>query len=207
MSKPIFTPTDFDVFQVPGLEPRMSALIEHVRPKLEELGNLLAPRLTELCGHEMIPHVAKHARRTVHPPNDTWVAWANSKRGYKALPHFQLGMWSTHVFLQFAVIYESPNKAVFGEHLLRDLDDVRQTIPGTFFWSGDHMQPDVTLQQTMSDDDFRAFADRLMHVKKAEALCGLKIDRNDPLLRDGDKLLQTAEETFAQLLPLYRMAQ
>ena len=35
------------------------------------------------------PHVAKHARRSVNPPKDTWVAFATSKRGYKMLPHFK----------------------------------------------------------------------------------------------------------------------
>ncbi|MDQ0168823.1 uncharacterized protein YktB (UPF0637 family) [Paenibacillus tundrae] len=69
-----FNNRDFDVFQVPGLEPRMEMLIERVRPKLEALGAELAPYLTELCGEEMFVHVAKHARRTVNPPIDTWVA-------------------------------------------------------------------------------------------------------------------------------------
>ena len=37
-------------------------------------------------------HVAKHARRSVNPPIDTWVAFAPNKRGYKMLPHFQIGL-------------------------------------------------------------------------------------------------------------------
>ncbi|GIP39750.1 UPF0637 protein YktB [Paenibacillus sp. J31TS4] len=206
MSKPIITEADFDVFQIPGLEARMQALIGQVRPKLEELGGLLAPTLTGLCGHEMIPHVARHARRTVNPPADTWVAWANSKRGYKALPHFQLGLWSTHLFIQFAVIYESPNKEVFADHLLRQLDDVKTSIPSGFFWSVDHTQPEVTPHAELDEQGLSRIAERLKQVKKAEALCGLRLDRQDPLLRDGDALLRTAEETFTRLLSLYRMA-
>lgn len=38
-----FNDQDFDVFSVPGLEARMEALIEHVRPKLELIGAELAP--------------------------------------------------------------------------------------------------------------------------------------------------------------------
>lgn len=105
-----FTHDDFAVFQIEGLEPRMDALIARVRPKLNELGNELAPVLSALCGEEMFPHVAKHARRTVHAPNDTWVAWGPNKRGYKALPHFQVGMFYSHLFVVFAIIYESSNK-------------------------------------------------------------------------------------------------
>src|SRR5690606_12482306 len=66
----IFTASDFDVFTIPGLEPRMEALIANVRPKLTTLGTALAPDLTAAVGMEMFPHVAKHARRTVHAPND-----------------------------------------------------------------------------------------------------------------------------------------
>lgn len=112
-----FHTQDFDVFKVPGLEPRMEALIANVRPKLTMLGDEIAPFLSALCGEEMFPHVAKHARRTINPPNDTWVAWAASKRGYKALPHFQVGMFESHLFIIFAVIYESPNKVTFAKHL------------------------------------------------------------------------------------------
>ncbi|MEI0738277.1 DUF1054 family protein [Paenibacillus sp. JTLBN-2024] len=81
-----FHSKDFEVFNVPGLEPRMEALIANVRPKLEELGREMAPFLSALCGEEMFPHVAKHARRTINPPNDTWVAWAASKEGIKRCP-------------------------------------------------------------------------------------------------------------------------
>lgn len=112
-----FTEQDFDSLTVPGLEPRMEAIISRVRPKLEALGGALSPYLSVLCGEDMYPHVAKHARRKVNPPIDTWIAWASSKRGYKALPHFEVGMFSTHLFIIFAVIYESPNKAVFADYV------------------------------------------------------------------------------------------
>ncbi|MDU4698680.1 MAG: DUF1054 domain-containing protein, partial [Paenibacillus sp.] len=139
-----FTTQDFDALTVPGLEPRMEAIISNIRPKLETLGTELVPFLSALCGEEMFPHVAKHARRTVNPPNDTWVAWAASKRGYKALPHFQVGMFSTHLFIIFAVIYESPNKAVFAHYLDKQAAQIKKMIPDGFYWSLDHMSPDGT---------------------------------------------------------------
>ncbi|MNF14984.1 hypothetical protein D3C80_2174000 [compost metagenome] len=49
-------------------------------------------------------------------------------------------------------------------------------------------------------------AEKLKTVKKAEIMCGLRLERNDPLLNDGDKLLETIESTFATLLPLYKAA-
>ncbi|MGC5773569.1 YktB family protein [Paenibacillus pabuli] len=201
-----FKSNDFDVFQVPGLEPRMEMLIERVRPKLEELGAELTPYLTELCGEEMFVHVAKHARRTVNPPKDTWVAWASSKRGYKALPHFEVGMFDTHLFVIFAIIYESPNKTTFAEGLERQLDEVRSSLPGGYYWSMDHMAPHGTLQKDMQDEDYDKIITKLKTVKKAEVMCGLRIDRDDPLTADGDKFLETVRSTFKTLLPLYKMS-
>lgn len=201
-----FNDNDFDVFQIPGLEPRMEMLIERVRPKLETIGAELAPYLTELCGEEMFVHVAKHARRTVNPPIDTWVAWASSKRGYKALPHFEVGLFGTHLFVIFAIIYESPNKAAFAEGLERQLREVRRFMPQGYYWSVDHMSPTGTLQQDMQDEDYDKIITKLKTVKKAEVMCGLRIERDDPLAADGEKLLETVRQTFKTLLPLYKMS-
>lgn len=201
-----FGTQDFDVFSISGLEPRMSALIERVRPKLTELGTLLAPHLSVLCGEEMFPHVAKHARRTINPPNDTWVAWANNKRGYKAHPHFQVGMFGSHLFIIFAVIYESGNKKIFANHLANHLSEIRGSIPVNYFWSMDHMQPEGTLHSEMNEEAFAAMIQKLQKIQKSEVLCGLQIQRNDPILQNGQALIALIEQTFEQLLPLYRLS-
>lgn len=201
-----FTDQDFAVFDVPGLEPRMEALKSQLRPKLETLGQQLAPYLSGLVGDEMFPHVAKHARRTVNPPDDTWVAWAADKRGYKKHPHFQIGMWKTHVFVWFAVIYECVSKDTLGKNLEEQLQEIKGAIPPHFVWSEDHMQPGATPHSEMNDQDFARIVHRLQHVKKAELLCGIHLDRNDPVLRDGEAFINTVEETFKKLLPLYRLS-
>jgi uncharacterized protein YktB (UPF0637 family) len=201
-----FSKEDFEVFHIPGLEPRMDALISRVRPKLTELGDEMAPVLSAICAEEMFPHVAKHARRTVHPPNDTWVAWGPNKRGYKALPHFQTGMFHSHLFIVFAIIYESSNKLVFAEALNAHLPQIRKELPGSFFWSTDHLDPRGTAQADMTDEQFAELSRKLKEVKKAEITCGLRIDKEDPLLQDGEALLGVIQETFETLLPLYRMS-
>lgn len=202
-----FTQKDFDVFTIPGLEPRMDVLKTTVRPKLEQLGAILSPYLSALCGEDIYPHVAKHARRSVNPPNDTWVAFANSKKGYKALPHFQIGLWSTHVFIQFAVIYESPEyKARFAKQLKRHLTRFTNAIPSDYFWSLDHMKPDVVKAADMSAQDYKNLIHKLHTIKKTEALCGLQLLRDNPVVGDGQRFIETAEQTFSTLLPLYRAA-
>ncbi len=201
-----FAPADFDVFAIPGLEPRMEALIANVRPKLTALGEALASELTALVGEEMFPHVAKHARRTVHAPNDTWVAWAANKRGYKMLPHFQFGMFATHAFAQFAIIYESDKKTVFAKALDRDLKKIKTIVPSSYVWSMDHMKPEGTPHREMTDDAFRRISEKLAGTKQSEVLVGIRLDRGDPLLADGPALYETIRGTFETLMPLYRMS-
>lgn len=201
-----FTNEDFSVFEIDGLEPRMNALIATVRPKLHQLGDQLSEYLSKQCGEQMFPHVAKHARRTINPPNDTWVAYANNKRGYKAYPHFQIGLWSTHVFVQFAIIYECPRKAEFADRALTELDSVRRSVPSGYVWSKDHMVPEGLPHAGLSDEELSELFVRLKTVKAAELTCGIHIQRVDALRMDGEAFVKLAEKTFAKLMPLYRMA-
>ncbi len=206
MEKITFTDKDFDVFKIDGLDQRMNAIKETIRPKLEQLGNQLSPFLSVLVGEEIYSHVAKHARRTVNPPNDTWVAWSTSKRGYKALPHFQVGLWSTHLFIWFAMIYEAPNKSMYGKQLLEQADQILHQIPKDFVWSVDHTKPEGINHQFVKKEELERMSEELIRIKKSELLCGLHIDRNDPILKDTDQLLEKIEDTFRHLLPLYKLA-
>ncbi|SEN07690.1 Protein of unknown function [Lihuaxuella thermophila] len=111
MRSPNFIENDFEVFNIDGLEPRMYALKRQIRPKFEMIGEQIAPYLSMLVGEPVAVHIAKHARRTVNPPEETWVAWSTSRRGYKSLPHFQFGIRDLHLFIWFALIYECDKKA------------------------------------------------------------------------------------------------
>lgn len=201
-----FQQEDFDVFNIAGLDQRMEAIKTTIRPKLEALGQHFAPALSVATGSEMFFHVAKHARRTVNPPADTWVAWAADKRGYKKHPHFQIGLWGTHLFVWYAVIYESPAKGEISHALSAHLDEVLALVPNEFRWSPDHTQPDSTPQETLGKEGVQKLVDRLAQVKKAELLCGITIDRHDPVLTDQDALLSRLEQTFDVLTKLYNFS-
>ncbi|ERI06933.1 YktB family protein [Aneurinibacillus aneurinilyticus] len=200
------TEQDFAIFSVPGLEARMDALKETLRPKLDMLGQELTPFLSAETGDEMFYHVAKHARRTVHPPKDTWVAWACNKRGYKMLPHFQVGLWETHLFIWFAIIYESPVKPVFAERLEQEWGALKEAIPEHFVWSFDHTKPDTFPHSEMDDEKVNELIHKLKHVKKSEVLCGVTLSREQVAAMSAEELLKTVEATFYTLLPLYRLS-
>lgn len=199
-----FKENDFDVFAVEGLDNRMDALKTTVRPKLEEIGSHFKSVLTEQTGEEVFFHVAKHARRKVNPPEDTWVAFSNNNRGYKKLPHFQIGLFGSHLFVWFAVIYESPVKQELGREFQQSLDDIHSQVPSSFEWSVDHTKPQTISHANLSKEELNKIFSRLETVKKAELLCGITIDASAPVLKDGDALLGEIEKTFSQLMPLYR---
>jgi len=201
-----FTDQDFNVFEIEGLEPRMDALIQTIRPKLNELGQRFSQELSILSGEEIFPHVAKHARRTINPPKDTWVAFAANKRGYKMIPHFQIGLWGTHLFIWYAVIYEAPAKAAIGKKFLQNIEFIQNHVPADFVWSVDHMQPGSQKHQDLSNEDLESMFTRLQTIKKAELLCGVQIPREQAVKMSGDELIEKIAKTFKQLMPLYKLA-
>ena len=79
----LFTSDDFKVFGLKGFNERMAAIMLQIRPKLASIGGHLAPKLSPMVDTTLYVHVAKHARRTVNPPDDTWAAMGANPRGYK----------------------------------------------------------------------------------------------------------------------------
>ncbi|WP_040204748.1 YktB family protein [Neobacillus jeddahensis] len=201
-----FTNEDFDVFLIDGLEARMNALKNTIRPKLESLGDYFAPTLSALSGDEMFIHVAKHARRTINPPKDTWVAFSNNSRGYKMLPHFQIGLWNTHLFIWFAVIYEAPQKEEMGQRFTKKAAKIFKEIPKDFVWSNDHTKPDTVQHGQLTKTDLLSYFERLQSVKKAELLCGYTIDRNEAIQLGAEGLIKQINEVFTAVTLLYKIA-
>jgi uncharacterized protein YktB (UPF0637 family) len=200
-----FRSADFDVFTIEGLDERMDALKEHIQPKFEQLGKHFSPSLSAMTGDEMHFHVAKHARRTKNAPKDSWVAFANNNRGYKMLPHFQIGLWETHVFVWFAVIYEAQIKEAFGETLIEDVRKIRQNIPSHYVWSKDHTKPEVIRQGDLTEEEHKDLFARLMNVKKAEILCGIQIPKDEAINLSGEDTIAKIEDAFQTLRPLYNL--
>jgi uncharacterized protein YktB (UPF0637 family) len=201
-----FTKEDFDVFTIDGFEDRMEALKSTIRPKLEILGNHFAPTLTTIIGDEMFPHVAKHARRSVNPPKDTWVAFACNARGYKMLPHFQIGMWESHLFIWYAVIYEAAQKAEIAKSYEKNVASILKQIPSNFVWSVDHMKPGAIEQSKLGKKGLLELFQKVQNVKKAELLCGLHISKEDVIHMPPQELIAQIDQTFRTLLPLYKIS-
>lgn len=198
-----FSRSDFETFNIDGLDDRMIAIQERIQPKFKTIGNILTDDLSALLGNEVFLHIARHARRTVNPPNDTWLAICNNKRGYKQHPHFQIGLFDDHLFIWLAFIYELPGKTEIAKTFLENIQTIKKTIPNEFVVSLDHMKKDAV---SVAELDLKKSLERFRDVKKAEFLIGRHIAIDDPILNNGEQLIQLAKETFETLIPIYQLS-
>src|SRR5699024_5476271 len=99
-----------------------------------------------------------------NPPNDTWLAIAGNKRGYKKHPHFQVGLWDDRLFIWLAFIYELPHKEHIAQVFINHQDMINQ-LPKDFHISLDHMKKDA---ETIEAIDLDQALTRFKDVKKGE---------------------------------------
>jgi len=198
-----FPPAVFDVFFVPGFDERMQRLRAEATPRLRALGEALADPVSALVGEPLYPHVALHMRRRVNPPDDTWVAWGRSARGYKAVIHFEVGVSAAGVFTRLVV---KPEGQAEKPLLLDRLTPSRLVgVPGStdlWWYKDDHGQGGVPANQVEPDwHDLKARA-----LKPANSVTvGFELPREDP--RVGSPLLRDyLLDRLAALAPLYRLA-
>ncbi|WP_103276726.1 YktB family protein [Staphylococcus aureus] len=202
MTKYTFKPKDFKAFNVEGLDERMEALNEYIRPQLHELGEYFSDFFTSQTGETFYPHVAKHARRSVNPPKDTWVAFATNKRGYKMLPHFQIGMFEDQLFVMFGIMHEAKDKATRAKVFERKFKAIQQ-LPDDYRVCLDHMKSDKPFIKDLTDDDLKEAIQRAINVKKGEFFIARAITPQDKRLKSDKAFIAFLEETFDQFLPFY----
>lgn len=198
-----FEQNDFDTFKIEGLEERMEAIRERIQPKFKAIGSEVVDDLAAKLGNEMFIHIAQHARRTVNPPNDTWMAFSLNNRGYKMLPHFQIGLWDDRLFVWLAYIYELPMKGEIAEKFINEKDKLEQIIPQDYDISMNHMKKS---DQYLADLDFDKVLERFKKVKSSELLIGKQFEPNDPLLKDGEAFVKEVKSIYDTLIPIYQLS-
>lgn len=196
-----FEKKDFDTFLIEGLDARMEAIQTRIQPKFQQIGSELVDYLSAHLGNEMYLHIARHARRTVNPPKDTWLAIADNKRGYKKHPHFQVGVFDDHIFIWLAFIYELDHKKAIAETFVDSFDEIKQ-LPSNYVVSLDHMKKGAIPLGDVQMKDVERFRD----IKKAEFLIGQHLSIDDKRITDGEAFLKIAKNTVHTLIPLYQKA-
>ncbi|WYJ90678.1 hypothetical protein A5888_002435 [Enterococcus sp. 9E7_DIV0242] len=198
----MFTEKSFDVFKIEGLEPRMEGIRNQIQPVFQELDDYFALELGKELETEFFVHIAQHRRRTTYPPENTWSALSQKKRGYKMDPHFQLGIWPDYIFMWLSLIDNPKNEQKIAEAFLNN-QELFDQLPEDFYMSLDHTRPDV---EKLLDADIERGLLRFCNIKKGEFQIGRIIKRDAPILKDKKKTKAYMLETYQQLLPLYKLA-
>src|ERR1700732_336616 len=139
-----FTPTDFAVFKGAGFSARMQEIYTRVRPRLVKLGNELAPELARKFHLEFFPHVARHARRTVNPPPETWAAVGPSPKGYKRYGYLALCISGAGLHARAVVKTEADHRSAMGAKIRTKASELTKSFRGTKIghyekWDFDHL--------------------------------------------------------------------
>src|SRR5262245_15546823 len=95
----------------------MGAIRSEIRPTLLALGEDLAPGIEEIAGTTIFPHAAQHMRRRVHPPVETWAAFARDRKGYKRWTHYRVAIREAGIRVTVFVEDDAEDKGAFGASL------------------------------------------------------------------------------------------
>jgi len=196
-----FTRTDFDVFRVEGFNERMQQIYAHVRPKLLRLGDELAPELARKLHMEFFPHVAKHARRTVNPPPETWAAFGPSPKGYKRYGYLALCISGAGLHARAVVKSEADKRPEMAQGLKSRAAQLVKDFKGTKIARyGNWDFSSLPTEQPVEAEWFTTLAEGL-NKKTGGIDVGFGWNVGDSLRLDRAELI----DAFRELEPLYRI--
>jgi uncharacterized protein YktB (UPF0637 family) len=208
MPSSAFRPTDFKVFEVKGFQARMAEIRQRIRPKLEALGQSLTPGIAHATATETFAHVAKHARRTVKPPDDTWVAFGPDARGYKKHPHFKVAISRTGVRFLFEIGPEHGEKKRWAAAWKKNagrLGPVLGGVKGLAWFANEHDEEPAVWLGDLAPDAFAGLADGLTRTRDGQMVIGKVVPATDAARWSDAEYRSAALETFRALAPLYRL--
>jgi uncharacterized protein YktB (UPF0637 family) len=208
MASATFGSADFKVFDVKGFQPRMGEIRARIRPKLETLGKSLAPAVARSVGGDTFAHVAKHARRTVNPPDDTWVAFAPDKRGYKKHCHFKVAISRHCVRFLFEIGPEHADKKRWAAAWRKNagkLSPVLRRVKNLAWFKNEHDETPVAALGDMTPDALAELADEIIRTRDGQLVLGRAVTAEEASRWNEAQYRQAALDTFRALIPLYRL--
>jgi len=203
-----FRAKDFEVFAIPDFPGRMAAIRTQIQPKLFALAVEIGPKLKPIVGSEVFPHVAKHMRRTVNPPEDTWVAFGPERRGYKKVQHFKVALSRRCVRFLLEIGPEYPDKAKWARAWQREAGHLAAKLkkaPGLGWYKNEHDEEPAALLGSLSSQEIVQLAIELTRRNDGQIVFGRRLDQGDVLRLKPAAFEQAALTTFGALAPLYKL--
>jgi uncharacterized protein YktB (UPF0637 family) len=208
MAFPGFSPADFKVFDIEGFQPRMAAIKTRIRPKLEAIGRDLLPEVARIADGAAFAHVARHARRTVNPPDDTWVAFALDKRGYKKHCHFKVAVSRGAVRFLFEAGPEHAGKKRWASAWKRQgpkLAPVLRRAKGLAWFKNEHDEAPSAILADLPPEQLARLGDELTRTRDGQVVLGRAVTAQEAARWKPRDYARAARETFQLLAPLYRL--
>ncbi|MBI3781368.1 MAG: DUF1054 family protein [candidate division NC10 bacterium] len=203
-----FTGKDFQVFAIPDFAGRMAAIRKQIQPTLYALAEEIGPKLKATVGSEVFSHVAKHMRRTVNPPDDTWVAFGPEKRGYKKTQHFKVAISRHCVRFLFEVGPEYADKVRCVKRWQREIDRLAPALKkgsALSWYKNEHDEDPAAILASLSPQEIGGLAGELTRRKDGQLVFGRRLDQTETLRQTPQGFERAALATFAELSPLYRL--
>jgi len=193
----LYDKSDFEIFNDQTLQGRLGKIRQFIDPKFEMTGNQLQG-LFNSQGLTVFQHVAKHARRTVNPPVDTWIAFGPNKRGYKKDPHFELGFWDDRMFLKLCLLSESKANP-FNAKYLADSETTINQISDCYGVSADHTKKGMGSLELTED-----YIEKYTNVKSAEFMVGIEWMEDDSFFKDSHQF-EIIQQSIKDLIDIYKI--
>lgn len=208
MAAAAFGAVDFKVFDLKGFGPRMTEIRHRLRPKLETMGHRMAPELARTLGREVFPHVAKHARRTVNAPDDTWVAFGPDPRGYKKYCHFKIAVSRHSVRFLFEAGPEHGDKKRWAAEWKKNapkLGPVLRRMKGLAWFKNEHDEAPAALLADLSIERLVELGDELLRTRDGQLVLGHVAPAEEAATWTEAEYRGVALSTFRALAPLCRL--
>jgi len=195
-----FMSADFAVFEIDGFNQRMAQIYALVRPKLLRLGDELAPALARRLHLEFFPHVAKHARRTVNPPPETWCAFGPSAKGYKRYPYLGLCISGAGLHARLVVKPEADHRPEMAAVLKRKGGELNRGLRNTPLARYDNWDFHTLPAPIQDLDELWTTLVQSLNKKTGGIDIGFGWSAKDSVRLEQEEMC----EAFAELAPLYR---
>lgn len=204
----LFTVKDFDIFGISGFRERMSAITANISPKLKAIGEEIAPAISEIVDKPLYGHVAKHARRTVNPPEDTWVAIGAGKRGYKMDVHFKIAISHNYLRLLFEVgpeYYDKKGWAIKWNSEIKEISEVLASNKSLLWFQNEHNEEPNGTVSNYTSSDLTFLSRELTRRKEGQLVLGRRITRDKIISMKSHQFRRIALNTFKPLSVLFSL--
>ena len=199
----LFKAKDFKVFAIPEFKPRMEAIRSAIRPKLQSIGNALVLDLSTAVDKPLFVHVAKHARRTVNPPDDTWAAVGCSRRGYKKDVHFKIAVSRHCVRLLFEAGPEYFDKPAWAQAWRAEGAEIVKGLKGLSWFRNEHDEDPAEAIGSVAEA--MKFGEELTRRRDGQFVVGLRMAAKEFASFDAKRFHRVADSAFKAMAPLFNL--